>query len=56
MLVWATQGVPATDLFDQKPAGTAWKTKPSWYIAARNDRTVQPELEATSPCSRIRDS
>jgi len=45
MLVWATQGVPATDLFDQKVAGTAWKSKPSWYVVGKNDRTVQPELE-----------
>jgi pimeloyl-ACP methyl ester carboxylesterase len=33
------------DLFTQKAAGTAWKTKPSWYIVAKNDRTVHPELE-----------
>ncbi|HEV2258876.1 MAG TPA: alpha/beta hydrolase [Streptosporangiaceae bacterium] len=44
-LVWATQGVPAADLFTQKLAGTAWRTKPSWYIVANNDRTVQPDLE-----------
>ena len=44
-LVWATQGVPAANLFDQKMAGTAWKSKPSWYIVAKNDQTVQPELE-----------
>jgi len=44
-LVWATQGVPAADLFNQKLAGTAWRTKPSWYIVANNDRTVQPDLE-----------
>jgi pimeloyl-ACP methyl ester carboxylesterase len=44
-LVWATQGVPATDLFNQKVEGTAWKSKPSWYIVATNDRTVHPELE-----------
>jgi len=44
-LVWATQCVPAVDLFDQKVAGTAWKAKPSWYIVAKNDRTVHPELE-----------
>ena len=43
--VWATQGVPAADLFTQKLAGTAWRTKPSWYIIANNDRTVQPDLE-----------
>jgi pimeloyl-ACP methyl ester carboxylesterase len=44
-LVWATQGVPAVDLFNSKLDGTAWRTKPSWYIVATNDRTVQPDLE-----------
>jgi pimeloyl-ACP methyl ester carboxylesterase len=44
-LVWATQGVPAADLFNQRLDGTAWRTKPSWYIVANNDRTVQPDLE-----------
>jgi len=44
-LVWATQVVPAADLFNQKVEGTAWKTKPSWYIVATKDRTVHPELE-----------
>jgi len=44
-LVWAAQGVPAADLFNQKMKGAAWKSKPSWYIVAKNDRTVPPELE-----------
>jgi pimeloyl-ACP methyl ester carboxylesterase len=44
-LVWATQMVPVADLFDQKVEGTAWKSKPSWYIVATKDRTVNPELE-----------
>ena len=44
-VVWAAQGVPAVDLFNQKLDGTAWRTKPSWYIVANNDRTVQPDLE-----------
>ena len=44
-LVWAAQGVPAADLFNQKLDGTAWRTKPSWYVVANNDRTVQPDLE-----------
>jgi len=44
-LVWATQCVPAPDLFEAKVGGTAWKSKPSWYIIAKNDRTVQPDLE-----------
>jgi pimeloyl-ACP methyl ester carboxylesterase len=44
-VVWATQAVPATDLFDQKVEGTAWRSKPSSYIVGKNDRTVQPELQ-----------
>jgi pimeloyl-ACP methyl ester carboxylesterase len=44
-LVWATQGVPDADLFNQRMDGTAWRSKPSWYIVAKNDRTVHPDLE-----------
>ena len=44
-LVWATQGVPAPDLFNAKARGTAWKSKPSWYIVGKNDHTVHPDLE-----------
>src|SRR5215469_3888687 len=39
-LVWATQCVPAPDLFEAKAGGTAWRSKPSWYIVAKNDRTI----------------
>jgi pimeloyl-ACP methyl ester carboxylesterase len=44
-LVWATQGVPDVNLFNQKLDGPAWKSKPSCYIVGKNDRTVHPELE-----------
>jgi pimeloyl-ACP methyl ester carboxylesterase len=44
-VVWATHFAPDADLFNQKVEGTAWRSKPSWYIVAKNDRTVQPELE-----------
>src|SRR5438552_12003631 len=44
-LDWATQGVPDADLFNQQLEGTAWKSKPSWYIVGKNDRTVHPDLE-----------
>jgi pimeloyl-ACP methyl ester carboxylesterase len=44
-VVWATHAAPAADLFNQKAEGTAWKSKPSWYIVAKNDHTVHPELE-----------
>jgi pimeloyl-ACP methyl ester carboxylesterase len=44
-IVWATQGAPAADLFGQKTTGAAWKSKPSWYLVTRQDRTLQPELQ-----------
>jgi len=44
-LVWATHYAPAVDLFNAKVEGAAWRSKPSWYIVAKNDRTVHPELE-----------
>jgi len=44
-LVWATQAAPVPDLFMQKVDGVAWRSKPSWYIVAKNDRTVHPDLE-----------
>jgi pimeloyl-ACP methyl ester carboxylesterase len=44
-LVWATQVVPDAGLFSRDAEGTAWKSKPSWYIVANNDRTVHPDLE-----------
>ena len=44
-LVWATQTVPDANLFNGQVPGTAWRTKPSWYIVANADRTVHPELE-----------
>jgi pimeloyl-ACP methyl ester carboxylesterase len=52
-LVYATQGAPVADLFNQKVEGTAWKNKPSWYIVASQDRTVNPELQR-SAASRMK--
>src|SRR5262245_3868259 len=44
-LILATHGAPVADLFNQKVEGTAWRSKPSWYLVATKDRTIQPELE-----------
>jgi pimeloyl-ACP methyl ester carboxylesterase len=44
-LIWATQGAPDAELFNEKVEGTAWRSKPSWYVLARNDRTVHPDLQ-----------
>ena len=44
-IVWATHFAPAADLFTQKLDGVAWRSKPSSYIVATKDRTVQPALQ-----------
>jgi pimeloyl-ACP methyl ester carboxylesterase len=44
-VVWATHFAPAADLFTQKVDGTAWKSKPSWYIVAKNDGSLHADLE-----------
>jgi pimeloyl-ACP methyl ester carboxylesterase len=44
-VIWATQGAPDADLLNQKLGAASWKSKPSWYIVAKNDRTVNPDLE-----------
>jgi pimeloyl-ACP methyl ester carboxylesterase len=43
--IHATQAAPVADLFTQQVPGAAWKDKPSWYIVANNDRTINPDLE-----------
>jgi len=44
-LVWATHMAPAADLMTRNAPGVAWKSKPSSYIVANNDRTVHPDLQ-----------
>ena len=44
-VVWATHFAPAADLFSRNAPGVAWKSKPSWYIVANQDRTVHPDLQ-----------
>jgi pimeloyl-ACP methyl ester carboxylesterase len=44
-VVYATHFAPALDLFNQKLDGAAWRSKPSWYIVAAEDRTVHPDLQ-----------
>jgi len=39
-LVWTTHAAPAADLFNQKVQGTAWKSKPSWYIVANQANSM----------------
>ncbi len=45
-LVWATQGAPIADLIGTaKTDNPAWKSKPSWYVVAKQDHAVNPELQ-----------
>jgi pimeloyl-ACP methyl ester carboxylesterase len=37
---------PAADIFEHKlDDDVAWKSKPSWFIVAKDDHTVHPDLE-----------
>ena len=44
-LVFATQYPCDAGLFAKNAPGVAWKTKPSWYIVATQDHTINPEYE-----------
>src|SRR6266571_3035974 len=44
-LVAATQGATNGAVFGAKVANAAWKSKPTWYVVAGNDRMIQPDLE-----------
>lgn len=46
VLLAVQQPVAVTALGD-KVTTAAWKTKPSWYIVASDDRMISPELERT---------
>jgi len=44
-LIAATQGATNGAVFGAKVANAAWKTKPTFYVVAANDRMIQPDLE-----------
>ena len=44
-MVYATQTPAFHTVFEDKAGEPAWKTKPSWYIVAKNDKTIHPDLE-----------
>jgi pimeloyl-ACP methyl ester carboxylesterase len=41
----AKQGWIAMAAFDGKPSKAAWRTKPSWFVVAANDRMIPPQAE-----------
>jgi pimeloyl-ACP methyl ester carboxylesterase len=46
-LVAVKQGPINTKNFDEAVKTAAWRSKPSWYLRAANDRMIDPALQAT---------
>ena len=44
-LLTATQGPTNVSCFVATIGAAAWRIKPSWFVVARNDRTISPDLE-----------
>jgi pimeloyl-ACP methyl ester carboxylesterase len=44
-LLAATQGPTNGAAFGAKLTNAAWKTKPTWYVVAADDRMIPPDLE-----------
>ena len=44
-VVCAVQKPVASSVFGASVKSPAWKTIPSWYLVARNDKAINPELE-----------
>ncbi|HEV3029779.1 MAG TPA: alpha/beta hydrolase [Planctomycetota bacterium] len=44
-LLVAVQPQTSGTIFGAKPTAAAWKSKPTWYIVATNDRMIAPEQE-----------
>ncbi len=45
LILTATQGPTAASGFATDITSAAWRSKPSWYIVANNDRMISPDLE-----------
>jgi len=44
----ATQGPIKASAFEDKVTAAAWKTKPSWYLLATQDRMIHPDVQRSS--------
>ncbi|OLU33880.1 alpha/beta hydrolase [Pseudomonas sp. PA27(2017)] len=44
----ATQGPIKASAFEDKTSVAAWKTKPSWYLLATQDRMIHPDVQRSS--------
>jgi pimeloyl-ACP methyl ester carboxylesterase len=41
----ATQGPIKASAFEDKTTVSSWKTKPSWYLLASEDRMIHPDVQ-----------
>ena len=46
-VLFAAQAPTAAGAFAENVSTAAWKTRPSWYLVAKQDRAIQPSLERT---------
>jgi pimeloyl-ACP methyl ester carboxylesterase len=46
-VLFAAQAPTVAGAFAENVSAAAWKTKPSWYLVAKQDRAIQPSLERT---------
>ena len=44
-LIYATQTPASQSIFADKSKEPAWKQKPTWYVVAKNDKTINPDLQ-----------
>jgi len=44
-VVYAVQQPAFQRVFSDVGVNAAWKTKPSWYVVASEDKAINPELE-----------
>jgi len=44
-LIYATQIPASQSVFADKSVSPAWKQKPTWYVVAKNDKAIHPDLE-----------
>jgi pimeloyl-ACP methyl ester carboxylesterase len=44
-VLWAAQGPTNAAVFGTPISSAAWKTKPSWFVVAEQDRAIPPALE-----------
>jgi pimeloyl-ACP methyl ester carboxylesterase len=46
-VLFVAQAPTTAAVFGDNVTVPAWKTKPSWYLVATNDRAIPPSLERT---------